>query len=483
MFNEMKRKDTVISYGPCQFPAFWFCHQRALKIDQFKPENYWKAVVSVISDTNDKVDLNYENIKLGSLEEAEQILLNLNKNRKAKVISIEEKSTIIPKPDPLNTVDLLVAASKRFKFSAEKTTSLAQNLYRNSFISYPRTESRAYSNNLEFTEVFSACSKNGEYKVEIDVLKYNIEYEKDESKDLGDHPPIIPVGSIPTNFNFPQKEDSLLLYDFIVRNFFASISDDVELNEVTTTFQIGDKIFTEKHSEVVNLGFTEYLELDEDIQKISNIASYSFTEDSEINLFSARTQSWKTAPEPYLGEHELIKLMEQHRIGTDGTIPMHIRKIIDRQYVIANQEVTKVEEEKNSTIMSIRRFIPTKLGLILAEGFEEIDEEMIKPKVRHFIEQVCKKIEKCEISYEVALKNVVDIFHGKLERFETNFELLEEKLQGLDTEDLSIGVNAKQILQMEKLRQGLENDYLLDESFTYKSDVDEIGKRLGNLKL
>ena len=108
---------------------------------------------------------------------------------------------------------------------------------------------------------------------------------------------------------------------------------------------------------------------------------------------------------------------------------------------------------------------------------------MIKPKVRHFIEQVCKKVERYEITYDNAINNVIDIFHGKLEKFEGNFQLLEEKLKGLGTDELSIGVNAKEVLQMERLRQGLENDYLLDESFTYKREVDELSKRLGKMTL
>lgn len=78
LFIEFKKQNTVISYGPCQFPAFWFCHQRALEIEQFKPKKYWKAVASVVADTGSIVDLNYENFKFKSLEETKEILKNLN---------------------------------------------------------------------------------------------------------------------------------------------------------------------------------------------------------------------------------------------------------------------------------------------------------------------------------------------------------------------------------------------------------------------
>jgi DNA topoisomerase-3 len=40
-----------------------------------------------------------------------------------------------------------------------------------------------------------------------------------------------------------------------------------------------------------------------------------------------------TQPPDYLTESELITLMEQNRIGTDGSIPTHINKIYELKYV------------------------------------------------------------------------------------------------------------------------------------------------------
>jgi DNA topoisomerase-3 len=36
------------SYGPCQFPTFWFCYQRLQKIkEQGRIKSYWKAIIQV----------------------------------------------------------------------------------------------------------------------------------------------------------------------------------------------------------------------------------------------------------------------------------------------------------------------------------------------------------------------------------------------------------------------------------------------------
>jgi DNA topoisomerase-3 len=44
-----------------------------------------------------------------------------------------------------------------------------------------------------------------------------------------------------------------------------------------------------------------------------------------------------TVPPDYLTESELVTLMEQNHIGTDGSIPTHINKINELEYVKVRQ--------------------------------------------------------------------------------------------------------------------------------------------------
>jgi DNA topoisomerase IA len=49
-----------------------------------------------------------------------------------------------------------------------------------------------------------------------------------------------------------------------------------------------------------------------------------------------------TEPPDYLTESELITLMEQNRIGTDGSIPTHINKIYEHKYVKVRQNTSSI---------------------------------------------------------------------------------------------------------------------------------------------
>jgi DNA topoisomerase IA len=68
-----------------------------------------------------------------------------------------------------------------------------------------------------------------------------------------------------------------------------------------------------------------------------------------------------TAP-TYLTESELIGKMEKNGIGTDASISTHIENILKRNYV---------------ELISGRKMKPTKLGLVLAQGYHLIDSSLV----------------------------------------------------------------------------------------------------------
>jgi len=86
-----------------------------------------------------------------------------------------------------------------------------------------------------------------------------------------------------------------------------------------------------------------------------------------------------TTPPSHLTESELITLMEKNGIGTDASISTHIENVLKRNYC---------------TLESGRRLLPSKLGLVLAQGYHMIDSSLVLPKVRSDIEDQCNKIAK-----------------------------------------------------------------------------------------
>lgn len=98
---------------------------------------------------------------------------------------------------------------------------VAEHLYLDGFITYPRTESTSYPSSFDFSEILKTHKSNSEWgNYAGKILKDGIEKPRD-GIDKGDHPPITPVK---TANKGQLRELEWKIYEFITRNFLATIS-------------------------------------------------------------------------------------------------------------------------------------------------------------------------------------------------------------------------------------------------------------------
>ena len=97
--------------------------------------------------------------------------------------------------------------------------------------------------------------------------------------------------------------------------------------------------------------------------------------------------------------------MESHGIGTDASIPVHIQNINTRNYV----QVSKS-----------RRLIPTELGIKLVHGYNNIDQELVLPTMRSFVEEKFNLIANGEADFHSVLKMTLDWYKAKYDYYVTN---------------------------------------------------------------
>lgn len=119
---------------------------RELEIRGFKPETFWelKAVYQTESgETFETVRLlppKHVETRHPSKEEAEKVRLALQSS--AKVVRVKETERTIHAPTLFSQTELQKSANKTYKLSPDKTLAIAQKLYEEGLITYPRTESR-----------------------------------------------------------------------------------------------------------------------------------------------------------------------------------------------------------------------------------------------------------------------------------------------------------------------------------------------------
>lgn len=173
------------------------------------------------------------------------------------------------------------------------------------------------------------------------------------------HPPIHPVTYVVSStLNANERK----VYEFVVRRFLACCSDDAkgEISEVDLEY--GDEKFHAQGLVVLERNYLEVYVYDkwESSQELPQFNLGEVFVPNEAKITEGKT----TAPN-YLTEPELIGLMDANGIGTDATMADHISKIKKREYAATRR---RGGNGRNS----VEEFIPTKLGVALVEGYDDL---------------------------------------------------------------------------------------------------------------
>lgn len=389
---------SLVSYGPCQTPTLSFCVERMDKIKQFKPETYWYLDL-VLLHQGVKFYTKWSRVRLFDKEVCYMFLNDLKNETHAKVINVKQVEKVKARPNALNTVEMLRAASAGLGMSPMHAMHIAEKLYTQGYISYPRTETTQYASNFDLKSVLLQQKNNSSWSDNVKKLLDEGFSAPRKGTDVGDHPPITPTASATHE---ELGGDAWKLYEFICRHFIATISHDCKYEEVTVTFLVKQELFTYTGKSVSRKGWTELMpwKAIDSKEQIPSIKQNDMIEISTLKISESQTN-----PPDYLTESELISLMEKNGIGTDASIPVHINNICERNYV-------KLERD--------RRLAPTTLGIVLVHGYQAIDPDLCLPKMRSQVEAQLNLIAIGKANYNAVLQHTLKIFEQKFHYFVQN---------------------------------------------------------------
>mmetsp|Transcript_6206 Transcript_6206/g.17343 ORF Transcript_6206/g.17343 Transcript_6206/m.17343 type:complete len:395 (+) Transcript_6206:942-2126(+) len=244
---------SILSYGPCQTPTLTFCVQRHQRIVSFQPEPFW-TIRPHIRKGGESVILEWSRGRVFDIEVGAMFHKQVLDSKKAVVKIVSEKNERKSRPHGLNTVEMLRIASTNLNMGPQQTMHVAERLYIQGYISYPRTESSAYPKHFDFQETL--VDHTG-HPIWGDYVKALLSKPLSPSKggvDAGDHPPITPVRC--TSEVQIGGGDEWRLYDYVTRHFLASLSSDAVVRKTKVTLTAAGETFTASGSAVLNPGFT-----------------------------------------------------------------------------------------------------------------------------------------------------------------------------------------------------------------------------------
>ena len=242
---------------------------------------------------------------------------------------------------PFTTSTLQQEASRKLRFSARTTMSLAQSLYENGYITYMRTDSVSLSQ-----QAIEAARTQAVKLYGADSIPEKPRAYASKSKNAQEaHEAIRPSGEVfrtPSELASSLRGDEFKLYDLIWKRTVASQMADAKGSTATVTIAAyggadAQAEFTASGTVITFRGFLAAYEESRDEARNVNEPTESklppLEEGQALSLAELEAKGHETTPPARYTEASLVKALEELGVGRPSTYASIISTIIDRGYV------------------------------------------------------------------------------------------------------------------------------------------------------
>ncbi len=411
-----KKVKRGLSAGRVQSVAVRLVVDREREIRAFIPEEYW-TVTAICESAGEKFKANFygygkRKVDLKTKEDVSALIKKIGdhdfvvENIKAS----ERKRN--PSP-PFTTSSLQQEAARRLGFRAQKTMSVAQQLYEGielpkegaiGLITYMRTDSTRISEEA-LREVRGYIEQAfGSAFVPPTPREYSARKGAQDA-----HEGIRPTSTAryPDDLKEHLNRDQYRLYKLIYERFVASQMASAILDTMTVDILAGDAMFRATGSKVKFPGFMKlYIEATDDAQDEEGFLPALDKEQVLTPRPKLTPEQHFTQPPPRYSEARLVKAMEELGIGRPSTYAPTIDTIQKRGYVLLQE----------------KRFVPTELGEIVVDLLKEFFPTIVDVDFTAQLEQQLDDVEDGDVNYVAMLSDFNRGFEGYLHAAEQSME-------------------------------------------------------------
>ncbi len=376
----------ILSSGRVQGPALKLLAEREEEIRKFKPEPFWR-----IEAVTQHFSAWHVEDKFWDKKKAEAVVKK-TKGRDAVIKQVSKKEFHQAPPHPFDLTSLQIEAHKVMGIAPKETLAIAQKLYVNSYISYPRTSSNQYPKSLGYEKMLKKLSKNPKYKQLCNALlkKKSLTPNNGKKTDAA-HPAIYCTGIVPKGLSGKTAK----VYDLIARRMMATFSEPATRETVTLSLDINKEEFHAKGTRTTVQGWHEFygphLKLDE-------VTLPKLKEGADVKVKEIKRHDLETQPPKRYTAASIIKLLESKNLGTKATRSEIIDHLFRRNYV--RDKSIEVTDLGLTTINTLKKYcheiIDEELTAEFEKDMEDIREkkkkgEDILDNAKKFLTKVLKK--------------------------------------------------------------------------------------------
>src|ERR1700753_223303 len=302
-------------------------------------------------------------------------------------------------PTPFNTTAFTTDASSRLGTTPASAMRIAEDLYMDGFISYPRTDNTVYPSSLPVRELVRSLTGIKEFSAASGLNDLPTLTPTRGKKETTDHPPIYPTQAIhPGALEGPKKR----VYEVVVRRFLATFSAPMITESTRGDIEAGSETYFVRGSVVVDPGFAGIYpyarSADEEIPALREGQELALTAVPEFRAEDEPDANpWivgkETQPPSRISQGKLIELMEERGLGTKATRADIIQKLFARGYVYGNPP------------------IPTETGIALFEAFKKYVPRMASPEMTADIEAEMDQIAQGQMTKSKVVSDSRELLH------------------------------------------------------------------------
>ncbi|MDQ8549201.1 DNA topoisomerase [Enterococcus faecium] len=412
----------VFSVGRVQPPTLFLIYQRNEEIKHFVSKPFYE-LYATFTHSNGKYKGKYKERfdtleNLDGFKETNQ--LEQAENAEVTNVKVEEKRQYAPKLFSLS--DLQSFANKRFKYSADKTLSIAQKLYEKKVLSYPRSDTN-YIGSPEFDYLKSNLSRYLELAgVGISEPQLNENKRYVDGSKVQEHYAIIPTKTLPKLSDVTKDEKNIYL--LVLYRTLAIFEKPYIYDETTIDTAINQVLFQSKGKTEKERGWKR-LYKQEEKDKDDPLLPEVTVNDSVA--FALETKEGKTQPPNYYTEGILLTAMKHVGRAMDDKDSKDILKETEGIGTEATRaSIIETLKKQDYITISKSKIYVTEKGELLCRIIAE--DEIANAGMTAQWERYLKKIRSQQGTQEAFLGSIERFVQHLIEKVPQNFQDKKENI-------------------------------------------------------
>jgi DNA topoisomerase-1 len=374
----------TLSTGRVQGPTLKFLEDREKTIKCFVPTPYW-SITAKININGTAYQADYEKI-LESKQEA-TIVVDACKTKEGQIETIAVKEFEQNPPLPFDLGSLQSEAYRIFRYTPMRTSNIAQHLYLDALISYPRTSSQKLPPAIGYETILRKLGKVPAYAKQVAELlsKPALKPNEGEKADSA-HPAIYPTGNLSEK---PLGTAERNIFDLIVCRFMAVFGEPAVRQSVKVTLGINGNHFQLNGIRTLSEGWLRFYE---PYVQLKDVTLPPLTEGQKIAVKGVVLKDNFTKPPARYNPRSLLLKMEKEEIGTKATRAATIQTLYDRKYLHGTDSL-----------------VVSDLGFEVTEVLAKYCPTIVSPELTRKLEEKMNEIQQGKETKETVLQKVIEI--------------------------------------------------------------------------